>query len=113
MRAMSRAPPPRWASHAPRSTGAWNAMGSSGRPGPGRFALGAALRAAAMGALAFGALVAAERHLWATALVLAALMLLVGLDIARSATAADRLIAQFVEGLTAEGHERPVPPPGL
>jgi len=88
-------------------------MASSGPAGPGRFALGASLRAAAMGALAFGALLAGERHLWATALVLVAALLLIGLDLARSAAAADRLLAQFVEGLSAEGLERPVPQPGL
>jgi nitrogen fixation/metabolism regulation signal transduction histidine kinase len=87
---------------------------ASRRPtGPGRFALGAGLRAVAIGALAFGALLAAERHLWATALVLIIAALLIGFDLARSATAADRLIAQFVEGLTAEGNERPAPQPGL
>ena len=88
-------------------------MASSRPPGPGRFALGASLRAAAMGALAFGALLAGERHLWATALVQVAALLLVGADLARSATAADRLLAQFIEGLTAEGYERPTPQPGL
>ncbi len=88
-------------------------MASSRPPGSGRFALGATLRAAAMGALAFGALTAGERHLWATALVLVVALLLIGLDLARSATAADRLIAQFIEGLIAEGYERPAPQPGL
>lgn len=88
-------------------------MASSRPPGAGRFALGAGLRAVAMGALAFAALSAVERHLWATALVMVAMLLLLGLDLARSAAAADRLIAQFVEGLTAEGHERPLPQPGL
>jgi two-component system nitrogen regulation sensor histidine kinase NtrY len=88
-------------------------MGSSRQQGAGRFALGAALRAVAIGALAFGALMAGERHLWATALVQVAALLLIGLDLARSAAAADRLLAQFVEGLTAEGNERPAPQPGL
>jgi nitrogen fixation/metabolism regulation signal transduction histidine kinase len=88
-------------------------MASNRLPGPGRFALGALARAAGIGALAFGALMAGERHLWATALVLVLALLLVGFDLARSASAADRLIAQFVEGLTAEGNERPAPQPGL
>src|SRR5690349_1688072 len=88
-------------------------MASSGPPGPGRFALGASLRAAVMGALAFGVLLAAERHLWATALLLVAVLLLAGIDLARSATAADRLLAQFIESVTAEGYERPSPQPGL
>jgi nitrogen fixation/metabolism regulation signal transduction histidine kinase len=81
--------------------------------GPGRFAVGAALRATAIGVLAFGAVLAAERHLWATVLVLAALILLVVLDLARSLSAADRALAQFVEGLSAEGYERPAPQAGL
>jgi nitrogen fixation/metabolism regulation signal transduction histidine kinase len=88
-------------------------MASERVSGPGRFAIGAMLRAATIGALAFGALMAGERHLWATAVVLFAALLLVGLDLARSARAADRLMAQFVEGLTAEGNERPAPQPGL
>src|SRR6185503_14049953 len=88
-------------------------MGSRPSPGAGRFALAASLRAAAMGALAFAALLAAERHLWATALVALVALGLVGLELARSATAADRLIAQFIEGLTAEGAERPIAQPGL
>ncbi|MFL5296140.1 MAG: sensor histidine kinase [Phenylobacterium sp.] len=88
-------------------------MASSRTPGPGRFALTATLRAAAIGALAFGALLAAERQLWATALVQVVTLALIGLDLVRSATAADRLMAQFVEGLTAEGNERPAPQPGL
>jgi len=88
-------------------------MASSRPPGAGRFALGASLRAAAMGGLAFGALMAAERHLWATALVLMVALALIGLELARSAAASDRLIAQFIEGMTAEGAERPIPQPGL
>ncbi len=88
-------------------------MASRSVAGPRRFALGAALRAVAMGALAFGAFLAAERHMWATALVAAVTLALIGLDLVRSATAADRMLAQFVEGLTAEGYERPAPQPGL
>jgi two-component system, NtrC family, nitrogen regulation sensor histidine kinase NtrY len=87
---------------------------ASGRvAGPAGFALGASLRAAGMGLLAFGAFVAAERGLWATMVVLLALLGLVGLDLARSMTAADRVLARFIEGLTAEGYERPAPQPGL
>jgi nitrogen fixation/metabolism regulation signal transduction histidine kinase len=87
---------------------------ASGRiAGPAGFALGASLRAAAMGLLAFGAFVAAERGLWATMVVLLALAGLVGLDLARSTTAADRMLARFIEGLSAEGYERPAPQPGL
>jgi two-component system nitrogen regulation sensor histidine kinase NtrY len=81
--------------------------------GPGGFALGATLRAVAIALLAFGAFVAGERHLWATGLVLLAALVVVGVDLARSTTVADRMLAQFVEGLTAEGYERPAPQPGL
>jgi nitrogen fixation/metabolism regulation signal transduction histidine kinase len=88
-------------------------MASRRIAGAGRFALGAAVRAAAMGALAFGGLWAAERQLWATAFVLVAALALTALDLARSAAAADRMLAQFVEGLTAEGYERPAPQAGL
>jgi nitrogen fixation/metabolism regulation signal transduction histidine kinase len=87
--------------------------GSRRLAGPGRFALGATLRAAAIAVLAFGAFLAGERQLWATALVLVAGLVLVALDLARGTAAADRVLAQFVEGLTAEGYERPAPQPGL
>ncbi|HEV2532875.1 sensor histidine kinase [Phenylobacterium sp.] len=88
-------------------------MASRPPAGAASFALGASLRAGAMGLLAFGAFLAAERHLWATTMVLAALLLLVAFDLARSTTAADRVLAQFIEGLNAEGYERPAPQPGL
>lgn len=83
------------------------------RLGAGGFALGAGLRAAVIGGLAFAAVLAGSRQLYATALVLAALAVVVGLDLARSAAAADRVLAQFVDGLMAEGDERPVTTPGL
>lgn len=82
-------------------------------PGPGRFALGAGVRAAVIGVLAFGAVLAFERQLWASLAVVAALMLLAGLDLVRGITAADRALAQFIEGLPAEGYERPAPSAGL
>lgn len=81
--------------------------------GAGGVALGTALRAVLIAALAFAGLVAVGRHLYATALILAGAAAVVALDLARAATAADRLLAQFVEGLMVEGHERPIPPPGL
>lgn len=81
--------------------------------GPAAFALGATIRAAAMGLLAFGVLTATERSLWATAVVLLAAVALIALDLVRSATAADRTLAQFIDGLTAEGYERPAPQTGL
>jgi len=88
-------------------------MASRPPPGPGGFALGASLRAAAMGLLAFAAFLAAGRQLWATMVVLLAALIVVGLDLARSTAAADRVLARFIEGLTAEGYERPAPQPGL
>jgi nitrogen fixation/metabolism regulation signal transduction histidine kinase len=81
--------------------------------GAAGFALGAAVRAIAISALAFAVLVTGERHLYATAMVLAGVLALVVLDLIRSTRAADRMLAQFVEGLTAEGYERPTTPVGL
>jgi two-component system nitrogen regulation sensor histidine kinase NtrY len=81
--------------------------------GAGGAALGTALRAVLIAALAFAAFVAVSRHLYATALILGGVAAVIGLDLARSATAADRLLAQFVDGLMAEGYERPTPQPGL
>jgi nitrogen fixation/metabolism regulation signal transduction histidine kinase len=63
--------------------------------------------------LAFGMLAAGERHLWATAFVLGGVMVLVILDLIRSTRSADRMLAQFVDGLMAEGYERPTTPTGL
>jgi two-component system nitrogen regulation sensor histidine kinase NtrY len=88
-------------------------MASRRLSGPGGFAVGATLRCAAIALLAFGAFLAGERQLWATALVLVVGLIVVGLDLVRSTAAADRMLAQFVEGLTAEGYERPAPQPGL
>jgi two-component system nitrogen regulation sensor histidine kinase NtrY len=77
------------------------------------FALGAGLRAAAISVLAFAALWAGQHHLWATCVVLIGVLALVVADLIRSTRAADRTLAQFVDGLTAEGHERPTIPTGL
>ena len=81
--------------------------------GAGGFALGAGLRAIAVSALAFAALAAGAWRLYATTAVLAAAMLLILWDLMRSVRAADRVLAQFVDGLTAEGYERPTTPRGL
>jgi two-component system nitrogen regulation sensor histidine kinase NtrY len=88
---------------------------ASRRPlaGAGGFALGTGLRAIAISVLAFGVLLAGERRLWATALVLGGLLALVVLDLARSTRSADRTLAQFIDGLMAEGYERPTIPTGL
>jgi nitrogen fixation/metabolism regulation signal transduction histidine kinase len=82
-------------------------------PGAAGFALGVALRAVAISGLAFGAMLAGDRRLYATAFVLIVVLGLVVLDLIRSTRAADRVLAQFVDGLTAEGYERPTTPPGL
>src|SRR5436190_23947330 len=81
--------------------------------GAAGFALGASVRAAAIAVLAVAILLSSERRLYATALVLAGLLGLIVLDLIRSTRAADRTLAQFVEGLTAEGYERPTIPVGL
>lgn len=83
------------------------------RVGVGGYALGTALRSAGIGLLAFGAFLAVGDRLWATAAVLLGAAALIGLDLARSAGAADRSIAQFIDVLNAEGNERPAPRPGM
>jgi two-component system nitrogen regulation sensor histidine kinase NtrY len=88
-------------------------MASRRLSGAAGFALGAGLRAIAISVLAFAVIAAAGGHLYATALVLAGLLALVVSDLMRSTRAADRTLAQFVEGLTAEGYERPTTPVGL
>src|ERR1700754_3421349 len=110
MSAMRRRP---WASPAPPSTAGWNGMAFSRPSGAAGFALGAALRAMAISGLAFGMLLTVQRGLYATAVVLLLALLLVGFDLFRSTRAADRVLAQFVDGMTAEGYERPTTPPGL
>jgi nitrogen fixation/metabolism regulation signal transduction histidine kinase len=87
-------------------------MGSDVFRGLG-FALGVALRAAAIGLLILGVAVAALHGFAATAVVLGVLAILAVLELARRATAADRTLAQFVEGMTAEGYERPAVQPGF
>ena len=81
--------------------------------GAAGFALGAGLRAVAISVLAFGVLLAGERRLWATALVLGGALALVVIDLVRSTRAVDRTLAQFLDGLMAEGYERPTAPAGL
>jgi two-component system nitrogen regulation sensor histidine kinase NtrY len=72
------------------------------------FAAGVAARAAIIGALAFAALsLAAWRHYYASAAILLGFALVIALDLARSTAAADRTLAQFVDGLFAEGYDRP------
>src|SRR5688500_16752202 len=88
-------------------------MASSARLGAARLGLGVAVRAALIGVAAFGAASAAAVQYYATAVVLAALILIVLADLVRSVGAADRLLAQFVDSLAAEGHERPAPRPGF
>lgn len=77
------------------------------------FALGVTVRAAAIGLLIVGVALTAARGLYATAVVLAVLAALAALELARRATAADRALAQFIEGMTAEGYERPAIQPGF
>jgi two-component system nitrogen regulation sensor histidine kinase NtrY len=88
-------------------------MAYSGRLADLRLGLGVAVRAILIGLAAFAAAAAAAAHYYATAAVIAVLILVVLADLVRSVGAADRLLAQFVDGLTAEGHERPAPRPGF
>ena len=79
----------------------------------GGFAIRVWVRAVLIGGLAFGAIDVALHHLYATALILAGAAAVLGLELARSADATDRMLAQFVDGLTAEGAERSTTSPGL
>lgn len=93
-------------------------MASSGRPfdgrlGAARLGLGVAVRATLIGLAAFGAASAVAAYYYATAVVLAVVILTILADLVRSVGASDRMLAQFVDGLTAEGHERPAPQPGF
>lgn len=72
------------------------------------FALGLWLRAAAIGALAFAAIEAAVHRRYATVAVILGVAAVVGLDLARSAQATDRMLAQFIDILMMEGDERPL-----
>jgi nitrogen fixation/metabolism regulation signal transduction histidine kinase len=77
------------------------------------FAAGVAARAAIIGSLAFAALtLVGWRHYYASAAVLLGFALLVALDLARTASASDRTASQFVDGLFAEGYDRPGRKPG-
>lgn len=77
------------------------------------FALGVAMRAAVIGLLVIAVALTAARGLYATAAVLAVLAALAAVELARRATAADRSLAQFLDGMTAEGYERPAIQPGF
>lgn len=88
-------------------------MANPSAQGVGGFAVGVWVRAVLIGALAFGAVEVGARHLYATALLLAGAAVALGLELARRADATDRMLAQFVNGLTAEGNERPTTPAGL
>ena len=81
--------------------------------GASGFAIGVWVRAILIGALAFGAIDVALHRLYATALLLGGAAAILGLELGRSADAADRMLAQFVNGLTAEGSERPTTSSGL
>lgn len=77
------------------------------------FALGVGLRALAISVLIAAALLAGLRGLYATALVLAGVGAVVALDLRRSASAADRLLAGFVDSLAGGSDDRPAPQPGV
>ncbi|HYD45101.1 MAG TPA: ATP-binding protein, partial [Phenylobacterium sp.] len=101
------------ASPARPSTGGWNVMAFSGRLGDLRFGVGVAVRAILIGLIAFGVAAAVAARYYATAAVLVALILILLADLVRSVGSADRMFAQFIDGLAAEGHERPAPRPGF
>jgi two-component system nitrogen regulation sensor histidine kinase NtrY len=88
-------------------------MASRRGGGAAVFALAVSARALAVSGLSLVALVAVTRGLYATGLVVAGLILVVVLDLVRSTRAADRALAQFIDGLSAEGYERAPSLPGL
>lgn len=85
-------------------------MASSVRLAASTFAVGILWRAVLIGGLAFVAVHAATGEFYATALVLGALILMVAADLARAAGATDRLLAQFIDGVAAQGYEWPRAP---
>lgn len=77
------------------------------------FATGVVWRAASIGCLSFAAILAARSQLYATALVLGLVILLIGVDLVRASRSADQVLAQFVDGVAAQGYEWPISPPHL
>lgn len=72
------------------------------------FAVGIAVRAALLGAIAFAILeLTLTQHLYATAIVLSGLAALASLDLARYVSRGDRMLARFVEALAAGELEHP------
>lgn len=88
-------------------------MAFDGRLGDLRLSMGIAVRAALIGLIAFGVAAAIAAGYYATAAVLAVLILILLVDLTRSVGSADRMLAQFIDGLTVEGRERPAPRPGF
>lgn len=78
--------------------------------GSSLFALGIWIRAAAVGIIAFAIMrLIALGHYYATALVLTGVAVLVLIDIARVARTADRVLADFLDGMTIGSVEGPPP----
>jgi len=77
--------------------------------GSSRFAFTVALKAVLIGALTFAAIfVWVVDGYYATALVLLALALLIALSLIRTARTADRLYADFVQGIAAAAYDAPL-----
>lgn len=85
-------------------------MASDARLGATSFAVGVVWRAVLIGVLALVAILAASRQLYATALVLGVVIVIVAADLARASRSADRVLAQFVDGVAAQGYEWPRAP---
>jgi signal transduction histidine kinase len=72
------------------------------------FAVGIAVRASLVGAIAFAILeLLATQHLYATAMVLGAIAALILVDLARYVSRGDRMLERFIDGLAAGELERP------
>ena len=76
--------------------------------GASAFAVGLSVRAVVIGLLAAGvAELLIHTHLYATAVVVAGVAAVVGVSLARSVGAADRMLETFLGGVTADVAERP------
>src|SRR5258706_13399165 len=76
--------------------------------GASAFAVGLGVRAAIIGLLAAGvAELLIRTHLYATAVVVAGVAAVIGVNLARRVGAADRMLETFLGGVTADVAERP------
>ena len=85
-------------------------MASSARRGAAGFAASIIWRAMLAGVLTLLAVMAARAQLYATALVLLVVIAVIAADLVRLSRSNDRILAQFVDGVAAQGYEWPRAP---